>query len=195
MAPREQAIIIDIVDAIRAVLIKHDVTFEEYRTGFFHLIKTGDSHEIPLLLDMFFNQTVCDIEMKTRKGSRANVEGPYFLEGVPLVTDAIKTRGNIDPMLIRCQVNDLDDNPVPDVLVDLWFADSDGNYSGYSDDFPIEYFRAKVKTDKDGKYSVMGSVPGEYSISPDRHGPGPPPATIGERPTDGGRNDRRPSTQ
>jgi chlorocatechol 1,2-dioxygenase len=168
---RTQLIVGDIIDAIRGVLRKHEVTFDEYRAGFFHLIELAEAHEVPLLLDCFLNQTICDIEMETRQGSRSNVEGPYFLQGAPMVTDAIKVRGDTKPMLIRCQVKDLQGQPVEGVVTDIWFADSNGDYSGYSEDFPIEYFRGKATTDSEGKYAVMGSIPKEYPMTSNEHGP------------------------
>ena len=168
---RTQAIVGDIIDAIRGVLRKHDVTFEEYRAGFGHLIGLAEAHEVPLLLDCYLNQTICDIEMKTREGSRSNVEGPYFIENAPMVTDTIKVRGDTKPMLIRCQVKDLQGQPIPDVVTDIWFADANGDYSGFSEDFPKEYFRGKATTDSEGKYAVMGSIPKEYPMTSNEHGP------------------------
>lgn len=168
---RAREIVSDIIDAIRGVLRKHDVTFDEYRAGFMHLMKLANVGEVPLLLDCFLNQTVCDIEMKTRQGSRSNVEGPYFLNDAPMVTDSIKVRGDTEPMLIRCQVKDLNGQAITNVVTDIWFADSNGDYSGYSEDFPIEYFRGKVTTDSEGKFEVMGSIPKEYPMAQDEDGP------------------------
>lgn len=136
-----------------------------------HLIDTGENHEIDLVLDMFFNQTICDIEMKDRQGTRSNVEGPYFLEGAPLVIDEVKVCGDTEPLLIRGVVKDIKGNPIPDVEVDLWWATPEGKYSGYTDDLPMEYFRGKVNTDAEGKYCVMGSMPMEYPMTTERHGP------------------------
>jgi len=169
--PRVKAVVEDIVDAVSDVFDKHNVTFEEYRAGFFHIIETGQNNELGLLIDMLFCQRVCDIEMKNRKGTRSNVEGPYFLEGAPWVTESIKVRGDTEPLRIRGMVKDLDGKAIPDVEVDLWWADPTGFYSGFSDDFPMEYFRGKLKTDAEGKYSVMGSVPEEYPMTREFHGP------------------------
>jgi len=169
--PRVKEIVEDLVDAVSEVFDKHDVTFEEYRAGFFHVIKTGKAGELGLLMDMLLCQRVCDIEMKHRKGTRSNVEGPYFLPDTPFVTDKAKVRGDVDPLIIQATVVDLEGHPIPDVDVDLWWADPTGSYSGYSDDFPKEYFRCKVKTDKKGRYSVLGSMPREYPITAAVHGP------------------------
>lgn len=168
---RINQVVPDIIAAIRDVLRKHQVTFEEYRVGFHYLLEVCEKHEMPLLLDLFLNQTICDIEMQNRTGTRSNVEGPYFLPNAPYVTDHIKVRGAVEPMLVRGVVKDTAGNLIPEVEVDLWFASPDGYYSGYADDFPVEYFRGKLKTDRNGRFEVMASVPGEYPITHERHGP------------------------
>ncbi|WP_257551901.1 dioxygenase [Sphingopyxis sp. DBS4] len=70
MGNRVKEITMDIVNAIREQLIKHDVTFDEYRAGFAHMIETQKSGEIPLLLDVFLNSTIVEIE---NKGSVAKI--------------------------------------------------------------------------------------------------------------------------
>ena len=166
------AVVNDVLDAVRDVLRKQQVTFEEYRAAFKYVIEIGEAHELGLVQDMFFNQTVCDIEMQDRQGTRSNVEGPYFLEGAPWAVDGkAKVKGDADPMLIRGVIEDLQGNPVPDVEVDLWWANPDGTYSGYTDELPKDYFRVKVKSDVQGRYSVLGSMPIEYPITTERHGP------------------------
>ncbi len=169
--PRVKAIVEDLVDAVSDVFDRHDVTFNEYRAGFFHVIKTGQAGELGLLMDMLLCQRVCDIEMKHRRGTRSNVEGPYYLPDAPFVDDAAKVRGDVEPLRIQGTVRDLDGKPVPDVEVDLWWSDPDGRYSGYTEDFPKDYFRCRTKTDDSGNYSVLGSVPKEYPITKERHGP------------------------
>lgn len=171
MKQREINIVISIVDAIRTVLREEQVTFEEYRAGFHHLIKTGDANELGLLLDMFFNQTICDTEMQQRIGTRTNIEGPYFIEGAPLVDNEIKVRGEVEPLIISGLVSDVNGQPLADVEVDLWFASPDGYYSGYSADYPKEYFRGKIFTTDDGTYKVKGSIPGEYPMIRDPQSP------------------------
>ncbi|MCZ6486876.1 MAG: dioxygenase [Gammaproteobacteria bacterium] len=52
MNERRRDIVMDIVDTVRSVLRDKEVTFDEYRAGFFHLIKTGECNEIGLLLDI-----------------------------------------------------------------------------------------------------------------------------------------------
>lgn len=163
---RVDTIASDIIDAIRHVLEKHEVTFDEYRAGFHHLIKTQEAGEVPLLLDAFFNTTICKIENARRKGSIGTLEGPYFLEDAPLVTDEIKSfeddKGT--PMILRGRVTDVAGEPIAHAVIDIWHSTPDGRYSGFHDNIPTEYYRGKVRSDVDGAYEVRSKVPVPYRI-------------------------------
>ena len=156
----------DIVDAVRSVLEKHEVTFDEYRAGFRHLIETQQAGEVPLLIDAFFNTTICKIENARRKGSTGTLEGPYFLEDAPLVTGEIKSfeDDHGTPMILRGKVTDLGGEPIAHATIDIWHSTPDGRYSGFHDNIPNEYYRGKVRSGTDGGYEVRSTVPVPYRI-------------------------------
>jgi hypothetical protein len=54
------------------------MTFDEYRQGIAYVMKTADQHELPLLIDVFLNTTICQIENRDFGGSLSTLEGPYF---------------------------------------------------------------------------------------------------------------------
>jgi chlorocatechol 1,2-dioxygenase len=163
---RVDAVVSDIVDAVRSVLEKHEVTFDEYRKAFGHLIETQNAGEIPLLVDLFFNTTICKIENDRRRGSTSSLEGPYFLEGAPEVAGELKTFEDDDgkPMLLCGKVTDVDGNPLPDTVIDVWHSTPDGRYGGCHAGVPMEYYRGKVRTKADGSYEVRSKLPVPYHI-------------------------------
>ena len=59
----------DPVEAVRDVLRKHEVTFDEYRAGMMHMVKTQEAKEMPLRIDVFLNSTIVEIENRHRAGS------------------------------------------------------------------------------------------------------------------------------
>ncbi|MFD2427272.1 dioxygenase [Sphingobium scionense] len=91
---RIDAVVSDIVNGIRQALIKHEVTFDEYRAGVMYAVKTGEAGEIPLLLDVFLNSTISDIENAAYGGTEGTIEGPYYLPDAPLISNG----GEILPM-------------------------------------------------------------------------------------------------
>jgi chlorocatechol 1,2-dioxygenase len=167
MSDRIRAITTDIVEAIRGVLKKHDVTFAEYRAGVGHMIKTQEAKEIPLLIDVFFNSTVVEIENRVRKGSKAAIQGPYFVEGAPVVTGtlAIREEDRDQPrMIMRGRVTDLRGKPVAGAKIDVWHSTPNGRYSGVHDNIPKEFYRGKIVTREDGTYECRSIRPVPYQI-------------------------------
>lgn len=167
MTERIRSITMDIVNAVRDVLEKHEVTFDEYRAGFNHLAKTQAAGEIPLLIDVFFNSTIVDIENRRRKGSKAAIQGPYFLEDAPVVESelAIRDEDKAQPrMIMRGKVTDLAGNPVAGAVIDVWHSTPDGKYSGIHDNIPPKYYRGKLVTGADGTYEARSILPVAYQI-------------------------------
>lgn len=167
MTKRSEAVIHDIVQAVREVLQRHEVTFPEYRAavGFLMQYAKAPEFEIPLTCDMLFNATISDIEMNHRKGSVTNLEGPYFLETVPTITDRIKTRGDGgEELVIEGKVTDLSGKPLEGAELFIWHSDPEGMYSGYGSDFPIDLYRGKKIIGKDGAFSIKTSLPAPYTI-------------------------------
>lgn len=162
------AVVSDIIDGVRQALVKHEVTFEQYRAGIKHMMETAKAGEIPLLLDVFLNTTVADIEQSQRKGSQNTIEGPYFREGAPDITDGVLPirdgDKNHEPIVLRGRVTDTLGRPVADAVIDVWHSTPDGRYSGFHDNIPFGYYRGKVRTRTDGRYQVRSIVPAPYQI-------------------------------
>ncbi len=166
---RVKEIVPDIVEAIRDVLRKHDVTFAEYRAGFMHLIKTQQAGEIPLLTDVFFNSTVVGIENQNRRGSRAAIQGPYFVPDAPHVDGelAIRDEDKDQPrMKMRGKITGLDGAPVANATIDVWHSTPEGRYSGIQKHGEIDkkYYRGKITTDANGAYECTSILPVPYQI-------------------------------
>ncbi|MEM7569337.1 MAG: dioxygenase [Pseudomonadota bacterium] len=168
---RVDAVVQDIVEAVRGALRKNDVNFEEFRAAVGFLAKTAQAKEIPLMIDLFFNTTIVEIGNKKSKGSSSDLQGPYFLEDVPLVEDRIKTMEEFDgePMLLNGRVKDPEGRPVEGAEIFVWSSTPDGKYSGFHDNIPTEYYRGKLISGANGEYEVESTVPVPYQIP--HHGP------------------------
>lgn len=168
MSERVKEIVPDLIEAIRNVLRKHKVTFDEYRAGFGYMIEVQEAKEIPLLLDALLNSTIVEIENETRGGTRADIQGPYYLdENYPSVTDALAVRpedADAEDMIIRGRITDLTGQPVSGAGIDIWHSTPDGLYSGIHDNIDRKYYRGRVVTDADGRYSVTSKTPIAYQI-------------------------------
>lgn len=167
MTNRIHDVTMDIVEGIRDALRKNNVTFDEYRAGVRHMMQVAEGKETPLLLDVFLNSTIVEIENRGRTGSNAAIQGPYFKEGAPQVTDHLAIREedkDQTPMLLRGTVTDLNGKPVAGAVIDIWHSTPEGRYSGFDPNVPLEYYRGKITTDENGAYSVRSIVPVPYQI-------------------------------
>ena len=166
MTNRLDAVVSSIVEGVRNALREHDVTFEEYRKGFKFMMDVAEAKELPLLMDLFLNTTIVEIQNRQAQGSPSDLEGPYFRSDVPLVTDKIKTMPEFGgtPLVLRGHVKDTDGNPVEGATIFVWSSTPDGKYSGFHDNIPVEYYRGKLLSGAGGAYSVESTVPVPYQI-------------------------------
>lgn len=169
MGNRLNDIVSSLVESVRKVLVEHRVTPEEFRAGIGYLVEAAEAKELPLLIDVFFNITVAEITNMDSAASPTELQGPYFREDAPLVTDEIATDPRVKgtPMLLRGKVTDTKGDPVAGAEVFIWQSTPDGKYSGFHEGVPAGFYRGKVLSGPDGKYSVRSTLPVPYQIKND----------------------------
>ena len=168
MSNRVEAVVSAIVDGVREALIKSNVTFEEYRVALKYLLDVADAKEIPLLVDVFFNTTICDIEHRNFGGSASTIEGPYYIENMPIIANGGKLKlyeqDDGEPLILRGRVADESGKPVVGAVVDVWHSTPDGFYGGFHNDIPTECYRGQMIADEQGRYEVNTTLPVPYQI-------------------------------
>ena len=164
---RANTVVMDIVEGVREALKKNDVTFDEYKMAIGHMMKTAEAGELPLLIDVFFNTTLVENMNKKTKGSSNDLQGPYFIEDVPDVSNGkMKTMPHDleQPMVLKGTVRDVAGNPVPNAQIWVWSSTPDGKYGGFHDNIPSDFYRGKLTTNADGTYLVESTMPVPYQI-------------------------------
>ena len=103
------------------------------------------------------------------RATPATVLGPFHVEGSPeLEYGADMSQGLPGmPLFISGVVKDLDGNPVPGAVLDLWQADNEGLYESQHADVDEARLRAKYRTREDGTYCVRTVAPLGYTIPMD----------------------------
>ena len=123
----------------------------------------GDSPLIPddTNIDVLANlpEPVCDTGLTPE-----NMEGPYFTPGSP--ETAILYQEGMDgvKLILAGFVVNEDCLPIPNVKIDFWQADANGNYDneGYT-------LRGHQFSDNKGRYYLETVFPGEYASRPIEH--------------------------
>ena len=170
MANRADQVIGDLLNRIREVVVDHDVTYDEYQTVKQWLIDVGEAGEWPLWLDVFIESSVEQQVYRDRHGSQGTILGPYHLPDAPVVEAPyelpMRADEKGDRLVFHGRVTDADGNPISGAVLDVWHADAEGLYSGFSD-LPEGILRGKILTDDEGRYEVRSIVPAPYTIPHD----------------------------
>lgn len=167
-ADRTTTVVMAVVEGVRDVLRSHEVSFDEYRAAVRYLMTVAEAGETPLLLDVFLNSTIVEIENAQAQGSKAAIEGPYYREGAPLVEERIANLPGDEqhqpPLLVRGSVRDTEGKPVADAEIDIWHSTADGRYGGCHDGLPLEIGRGRLRSDAQGRFEVRTLKPVPYHI-------------------------------
>lgn len=166
--PRLMAIFDDLVTSIKDVLRKHQVTHEEYRQAVAFAQELADAGEIPLFSDVFFEMAVVETNDGQRPGTSSTVEGPYYVEGAPLLERPFQLPRRLNEpgevLIFSGTVRTADGSPLAGAVLDMWQADAEGCYSNYHPGIPTYNLRGRFQSDDQGRFEVRTIVPAPYEI-------------------------------
>lgn len=99
----------------------------------------------------------------------ATVLGPFHIDGSPAADFGADMSEGVPgtPLFLTGRVLDLDGNPLPGVVLDVWQADADGAYEGQVGEVDEARLRALYRTREDGTYCVRTIAPRGYAIPMD----------------------------
>lgn len=168
--PRLNQLFDDLVGTLRAFIRRHHITHEEYRQAVACLNEAGEKGEIPLMMDVFLEVTVDQVDSEGRGGTETCIEGPFYVAGAPAMKSpcVLPHRANEpgEVLIFSGSVRSTDGAALPGAIVDIWHADAQGAYSHFNipaADAPYN-LRARVSTDQDGRFEVRTWVPASYEI-------------------------------
>jgi catechol 1,2-dioxygenase len=174
--PRLKAIFRDIVEAGAKIIVRHDISEDEF-WGAVNFLQKGAA-EYGLLvpgsglehfLDLFMDAK--DAEAGLTGGTPRTIEGPLYVAGAPLEEGDVNLTKDADEtgsLYMRGRVTGPDGEPVKDAVVHVWHANSQGWYSHFDPTGEQTPFnnRARIKLGADGKYSFHSKMPNGYSVPP-----------------------------
>jgi catechol 1,2-dioxygenase len=167
--PRLNAIFDDVQGALREIITKHRVTWEEFRAATQWLTEAGkQDFEIPLMMDVFLSTTVDDVAQAAAEGTECNVEGPFYVAGAPkLERPYVLPRRENEPgekLIFSGTVRSTDGSALAGATLDVWQANGAGEYSHFSPGVPQYNLRGQLTTDDDGGFQFETVVPSAYEI-------------------------------
>jgi hydroxyquinol 1,2-dioxygenase len=180
--PRFKQVMTSLVQHLHNFAREVDLTPKEWITAIEFLTKTGQAcndkrQEFILLSDTLgLSMLVVALEQargaKGRKGAtpatEATVQGPFYWVGAPdrALGDDIAEGVSGEPALYTGRVTDLEGQPLPGALLDVWSGDGDGMYDMQMADAGMRA-RGRLKTDNEGRYWFWSIRPTYYPVPTD----------------------------
>ncbi|MDX1725885.1 MAG: catechol 1,2-dioxygenase [Pseudomonas sp.] len=178
-SPRVKQIMLRIINDAARIIEDLEITDDEFWHAVDYLNRLGGRNEAGLLvpglgLEHFLDllQDAKDAQAGLTGGTPRTIEGPLYVAGAPLAEGEVRMDDGSEldtatVMFLEGVVRDTDGQPVAGAVVDLWHANTQGNYS-YFDQSQSDYnLRRRIVTDADGRYRARSIVPSGYGCSPD----------------------------
>ncbi|RMH83574.1 catechol 1,2-dioxygenase [Pseudomonas sp. AOB-7] len=177
-SPRLKQLMLRIVGDAAKIIEDLQVSDDEFWQAVDYLNRLGARSEFGLLvpglgLEHFLDllQDAKDAEAGLSGGTPRTIEGPLYVAGAPLAEGQVRMDDGTEDgvatvMFLEGVVRDTQGKPVADAVVDLWHANTKGNYS-YFDQSQSDYnLRRRIVTDAEGRYRARSIVPSGYGCDP-----------------------------
>ena len=176
--PRNKRIVLRILQETARLIEELEITDDEFWAGVEYINRLGKSNEAGLLAAGLGVEHFLDLLNDAKQaeagrigGTPRTIEGPLYVAGAPLREgfarmDDGSEDGIATPFFVEGQILNLQGQPIAGALVDLWQADSKGNYSHFDKSQSEFNLRRRIVTDADGRYRVRSMVPSGYGCNP-----------------------------
>lgn len=153
-----------------------DITPEEFWSGLNYFAEAGRNGELGLIapgigLEHFLDLRLDEAEARAglKGGTPRTIEGPLYVAGAPVAQgearlDDGQTAGEV--VVMQGVVRGTDGQPVGGATVEVWHANSLGNYSFFDKSQSAFNLRRTIVTDAQGRYKFRSVMPVGYSCPP-----------------------------
>ncbi|OMQ39227.1 catechol 1,2-dioxygenase [Pseudomonas putida] len=176
--PRCKQIVFRLLQEVARVIEDLQISDDEFWGAVDYVNRLGAKNEAGLLvaglgiehfLDLLADAR--DAEAGRSGGTPRTIEGPLYVAGAPLSEyqarmDDGSEDGIATVMFLEGRVTDLDGQPIAGATVDLWQANTQGNYSYFDKSQSDFNLRRRILTDANGCYRARSIVPSGYGCDP-----------------------------
>ncbi|WP_298379314.1 catechol 1,2-dioxygenase [Azospirillum sp.] len=174
---RVKSIVDRMVLDLFAIIEDFDVTQEEFWAAANYLAEVGKSNEIGLLIPGLGIEHFLDLrldEQEEAAGIEAGstprtIEGPLYVAGAPVSEGEARLDDGADKgelLFMHGQVTDIHGKPISGATVEVWHANSFGNYSVFDPSQSAFNLRRTIVTDAEGRYRFRSIMPCGYCVPP-----------------------------
>lgn len=174
--PRTKKIVRRVVSDLFRTIEDLDVQPAEFWAAVSYLTSAGREREVALLspglgFDHFLDlrMDAADRAAGVKGGTPRTIEGPLYVEGAPLVKGEARLDDGTqegETLFMHGRVLDVDGATVPHAIVEVWHADTKGNYSHFDPTQSPFNLRRSIEADGEGRYRFRSIMPSGYGCPP-----------------------------
>ncbi|QIO09041.1 catechol 1,2-dioxygenase [Acinetobacter lanii] len=176
---RVQQVVVRLLSDLFQAIEDLDLSQSEVWKGLEYFTDAGQANELGLLaaglgLEHFLDLRADEADAKAgiSGGTPRTIEGPLYVAGAPESVgfarmDDGSESDHVDTLIIEGKVTDTEGNLIPNAKVEVWHANSLGNYSFFDKSQSDFNLRRTIFTDADGKYTALTTMPVGYGCPPE----------------------------
>lgn len=171
---RTRYLLTKLVEHIHGFVRETNLTHDEWRKALELLFKAGaisdaERNEFVLFSDVLGLSSIVDMINSPEDGTPSSVLGPFHVLGAPdlKVGGDMKGDNEGDLVVVGGVVKSTDSKPIEGAVLEIWQTADNGLYSGQDESQPEYNLRARMTTDKDGRYLFSTVRPAPYTVPDD----------------------------
>ena len=176
---RVQQIVVRLVSDLFQAIEDLDLSQSEVWKGLEYFTDAGQANELGLLaaglgLEHFLDLRADEADAKAgiTGGTPRTIEGPLYVAGAPESVgfarmDDGSEEGKIPTLIIEGSVKDAAGNIIDGAKVEVWHANSLGNYSFFDKSQSDFNLRRTIISDAQGQYTALTTMPVGYGCPPE----------------------------
>lgn len=175
---RVQQVVVRLLADLFQAIEDLDISQSELWKALEYFTDAGQANELGLLaaglgLEHYLDLRADEADAKAgiTGGTPRTIEGPLYVAGAPESVgfsrmDDGSESDKIDTLFIEGTVTDTDGNLIPNAKVEIWHANSLGNYSFFDKSQSDFNLRRSILTDSNGQYVAQTTMPVGYGCPP-----------------------------
>jgi len=174
--PRLKQVVNRLLGDLMLAIDELDISMNEFWTGVAYLTQAGKQNEFGLIVPGVVLEHFLDLrldEAERRAGLSGStvrtIEGPLYIAGAPLSNGEARLDDGTDDgevLFMEGQVRAVSGEPIAGAVVDVWHANTMGNYSHFDPSQAAFNLRRRIETDKEGRYKFRSIMPSGYACPP-----------------------------
>ena len=176
---RVQEIVVRLLGDLFQAIEDLDISQTEVWKGLEYFTDAGQANELGLLaaglgLEHYLDLRADEADAKAgiTGGTPRTIEGPLYVAGAPESVgfarlDDGSESDKVDTLIIEGTVTGTHGNIIEGAKVEIWHANSLGNYSFFDKSQSDFNLRRTIFTDADGKYTALTTMPVGYGCPPE----------------------------